>query len=343
MVVTESSVRDLDAGWDEYVASHSHGTLFHTTRWGKTVERFFPHRSRYLEVRREGQRAGVLPLFETRSILSGRGLVSVPYAVYGGPIADDEEAERALWERLREIVDAEGFKFAEVRCQREPAIELPGSELYLGFVKDLPDDPEECLKSIPRKSRATARQARDKHGLRFEALPDRVADFHRLFVLNKQKLGSPAFSRGWFDALASSTDGSVQLHGVLRGDELLMAVLSFCHGKTFNPYSSGSVPQADRLGASNFAYWQLMVTAVEQGYRSFDFGRSRAETGPWKFKKNMGFEPETLAYRYVLGLGGKIPEINPGNPKFSLPRRIIQKMPLALVKGIGPILMRWVP
>jgi FemAB-related protein (PEP-CTERM system-associated) len=340
-------------GWDEYVEGHLDATFFHASAWRDLVRRRFPmHRPRYLEARRAGRRVGVLPLFETRSPLSGRALVSLPYAVYGGPLASDEGAALALLARLKELVRDGGYRFAELRSLRLPETPaaadggfagLPGSANYATFVRPLPTDPEECLALIPRKSRASTRQARDRHRLEFVEEPARLDDFHRLFVANKSRLGSPAFSRDWFADLLKLGRRRTRLHFVLQEGRPLVGVLSFLARDAWNPYYSGSSPDADRLAASNFAYWQLMRAASAEGFARFDFGRSRVGTGPYDFKRNMGFEPTPLPYRYVVGEGGAIPQVHPGNARYSLPQRVIRALPLPLAAALGPRLLRLVP
>ncbi len=39
---------------------------------------------------------------------------------------------------------------------------------------------------------------------------------------------------------------------------------------------------------------------VNRGYKIFDFGRSKQNTGSFDFKKNWGFEPQPLYYEYQL-------------------------------------------
>jgi FemAB-related protein (PEP-CTERM system-associated) len=342
-------------GFDEFVERHAGGTLFHTTLWRDLVRRHFAHRPLYLEARRGPHRAGVLPLFETRSPLSGRALVSVPYAVYGGPLAIDAAAAGALLDAVRARVGGGGARFAELRFRELPLFAggdgaaatsiaaLPGTDRYCTFVRELPADPEACLEMIPRKSRASTRQARDRHRLEFVEAPERVAAFHRLFVLNKRRLGSPSFARGWFEDLLRLGASRARLHFVTKEGRPLVAVLSLLHGDTWNPYYSGALEQADALSASNFAYWQLMRTATAEGFRRFDFGRSRVDSGPYQFKRNMGFEPTALPYRYVLAPGESIPDVTPGNPRFSLPRLVLSRLPLGVMKAVGPRLMGLVP
>ena len=83
-----------------------------------------------------------------------------------------------------------------------------------------------------------------------------------------------------------------------------------------------------------------MRRACERGYKFFDFGRSKHNTGSFDFKKNWGFEPQQLHYEYQLHQAKAIPEHNPLNPKYKLFIKAWQKMPLALANIIGPHIVK---
>ena len=82
MDVRSLTTETLD--WDAFVRSTPGGSPFHLLAWKRAVESTFGHRAHYLLAIRGGGVEGVLPLFEVKGLLGGRGLVSVPYGVYGG-------------------------------------------------------------------------------------------------------------------------------------------------------------------------------------------------------------------------------------------------------------------
>src|SRR5690606_41649182 len=45
---------------------------------------------------------------------------------------------------------------------------------------------------------------------------------------------------------------------------------------------------------------------------------SKVGTGPWSFKRNWGFEPQTLSYEFRLKRCEQVPQRNPLNPKYRL-------------------------
>ncbi|HKB15045.1 MAG TPA: hypothetical protein VKF62_03220, partial [Planctomycetota bacterium] len=85
-----------EAAWRALVVGHPAGTPFHLPEWSRCVQATFAHEPRHLLAERDGKTVGILPLFHIRSPFLGRNLVSIPYAVYGGPLAADTEAEEAL-------------------------------------------------------------------------------------------------------------------------------------------------------------------------------------------------------------------------------------------------------
>ena len=83
---------------------------------------------------------------------------------------------------------------------------------------------------------------------------------------------------------------------------------------------------------------------MSRGFRVFDFGRSRRDSGAAKFKKNMGFDAIDLRYEYLLlAENAKIPTFNPSNPKLDKPRQLWSKLPLFVANSLGGRLSRYLP
>src|SRR5215470_13287789 len=100
---------ELDA-WDRFVDASPHATIFHRLAWKRVVQDVFHHTPRYLLAADGDEIKGILPLFEVRGLLTGRVLVSTPYAVYGGLCATDQGATEALLAASRELVDQRGAR-----------------------------------------------------------------------------------------------------------------------------------------------------------------------------------------------------------------------------------------
>jgi FemAB-related protein (PEP-CTERM system-associated) len=356
----ELRVRDLlpgeDSRWDSYVSRHPQSTFFHRSGWSRVVAEQYRHQPHHLVVE-EGRRwLGVLPLFLTRSPFLGKNLISVPYAVYGGVLADDARAQAALLARVESLGRELGVSYVEMRHLELRSGDRPRSPLYVTFRCDLPEHADDVMARIPKKARAEVRCSREPQapavpGKRRESFGIKVSadgsidELFALFAENKRRLGSPTYPRRWFQGLADEFGKAVVIHrAVAPNGRTLAAVMSFCFKDTVYAYYSGAHNDVNDTGVNNWIYCAIMEWAVEQGYRRFDFGRSRADSGPAKFKRNMGFAEEPLHYEYMLlGAGAKIPEFHPSNPKLALPRRVWSSLPMFVCNWFGARLARYIP
>jgi len=339
------SRREEDAlAWNDYVDAHPGGTVFHRTPWQELVHEEFGFTSRCLKaIDGEGIR-GVLPLFEVPQPIRRRCLVSVPFAVYGGVLADRPEVTRALVARAGEILEEIGGLHLELRHRERRGLDdLPGTDLYVTYVRDLPPEPEACLALLPRKARAAARQARDRYGLEAVATRDLIDAFHPLFLHNKRRLGSPSFAPSFFRRALETHRDRAGLFTVLEGGRPVSAVIYFTYRDTIFPYFSGTGPGAESVHANNFMYMALMEHAVRRGFTRFDFGRSRRGTGSARFKEHQGFTATDLDYRYVLNRADAVPCNNPSNPRFDSIKRIWARTPAWVTRLLGPRLIRYFP
>src|SRR5690242_21763867 len=94
------AIRELrkgdEASWDEYVSGNPAGTFFHLSGWRTVLEESTPHRPHYLLSEENGRITGALPMAHVRSLLFGNALISTPFCVYGGAVADDPQTRIAL-------------------------------------------------------------------------------------------------------------------------------------------------------------------------------------------------------------------------------------------------------
>lgn len=344
-----------DARWDAYVSRHPQGTFFHRTGWSRAVQEMFKHQPHHYVVEQGRRWLGVLPMFLVNGPFLGKNLVSVPYSVYGGILASNDAAHEALIQKAGELGKELGIGFVEMRNLEQRSGDHPQSDLYVTFRCELPTDPAEVMQRIPKKRRAEVRAAREpkaaatkkkRESFGIKVTDDGTVDeLFRLFADNKRRLGSPTLPKKWFQALADEFGKAAVIHRAVEpSGRTIAAVMSFTFKDTVYAYYSGSLPDVNHTGVNNFIYCAIMEWAVENGYRRFDFGRSRADSGPARFKQNMGFVAEPLHYEYLLvGPGAKLPEFHPSNPKLAMPRRIWSKLPMWMCNRLGARLSRYLP
>jgi FemAB-related protein (PEP-CTERM system-associated) len=325
--------------WDAFVERCADATFFHRIGWQDIIETEFHHRTHYLLTERGQKITGVLPLAQLRSPIFGHSLVSLPFSVYGGPAADDEESECALIDAASDLARALGVTHLEVRNRAVKRAEWPRQELYVTFRKELLPDIEANMLAIPRKQRAMVRKGINA-GLRSE-IDTNVDRFFALYADNMHRHGTPPFSKRYFARLRDMFGDRCEVLIVLGpSGRPLSGVMSFYFRDEVLPYYAGDIADAREFAANDFKYWELMRRACERGLRVFDYGRSKRGTGSFDFKKNWGFEPSQLAYEYQLLKRRDIPQNNPLNPKYRTFIALWRKLPLRVVNAVGPMLVR---
>jgi FemAB-related protein (PEP-CTERM system-associated) len=328
--------------WDLFVRSHPYGSPFHLVAWKRVVEAAFGHRPHYLMAVRDGQIQGVLPLFEVRGLAGGRGLISVPYGVYGGICAAAAEAGAALLEAAAATGRERGARYVELRHRSGQALDLPTKSLYVTFSRPISGDDQENMAAIPRKQRRMIRQGA-KFGLRAEFGLQHLEGFYDIYAASVRTLGSPVFPRRLFHAIAQEFRKDCELLTVWKDGRMLSGVLTLFYEDQVLPYYGGARREAFQYAVNDFMYWELMCHAARTGRRVFDFGRSREGTGPYHFKRHWGFEPRPLPYQYAVLGGGTMPDLSPSNPRMRWAVAAWKRLPLPLTKALGPALTRYLP
>jgi FemAB-related protein (PEP-CTERM system-associated) len=333
-----------DAERDRYVSAHPRGTFFHLAGWRRAVVNTFGHAAHDLLAWRGTALVGVLPLVKCRGPWGGAHLISMPYAVYGGPIGDSHEIEAALCAAAVEMAEEERVGRLELRCREDLGFDLLPSDLYATFIHDLPDDPAEVMKRMPKRARAEVRKSIEKHKLELSQGPWYLRDMVGLFHASKQHLGSPGLPSAWFEALLREFGDQALVHLVRRGSTPVAATMSFVFRDTFLFYYIGTTADGNReYNATNYLCTKLQEESIERGLKRFDLGRSRVDSGAYSFKVHQGFQPTPLAYRYKLVKSQALPSFTPSNPRTKFLRDTWTKLPPWLALRLSNRLSRYLP
>lgn len=324
--------------WDAFVGICQEATFFHRAGWERVIARGLGHRCHYLLAEREGAIEGILPLVEVRSHLFGNRLVSTPCCVYGGAVAQSEEARLALIEAAVALAQRLQVAALELRNREAACPGWPTNDLYVTFRRAVAASEEDNLRRIPRKQRAMVRKG-IAAGLKASQSAD-VERFFRVYSESVRNLGTPVFPLRFFFALYEEFSTDTELSLVMDAGRDIAGVLSFYFRDEVLPYYGGSRPEARDLKGNDFMYWDLMARAAARGVRVFDFGRSRVGTGAYAFKRNWGFEPIPLHYQYHLVKARDLPEHNPSNPKYRFFISAWKRLPLPVANALGPLLSR---
>lgn len=337
---------ELEARWDRYVRSAPQATFFHQLGWRWLVERVFGHKAYYFVARRndeDGRIVGVLPLFEMKSLLFGHSLVSLPFAIGGGVAADDDETARALLAQGKALAERRGVDYMELRSEKPAADDLLTKDLYVTFRADLVEGEEALLKRMERKRRQMMSYVA-KAGFSYRVAGiEELPLFYRMFCESMRHHGTPVYPRLFLHEILDRFPADTNLFFVYESGRPVAGVLNLLSGDVLMPFYAGADRDHKPRGVDDYLYLAIMRWGRENGFKTFDFGRSKRDTGAYKFKARWGMDEVPLAYQYHLVKTRELPNISPVNPKYQAAIRVWRKLPLPVTRLIGPRIIKRVP
>ncbi|MGB8275225.1 MAG: FemAB family XrtA/PEP-CTERM system-associated protein [Alphaproteobacteria bacterium] len=334
------TIREIDGDgtdrWDEFVRACPEGTFFHLSGWKSVIERSFGHRAYFLSAESGGGIAGVLPLVHVRGRFFSNALISSAFCIYGGTLALDDSAGRALDEAACALADRLGVDYLEYRNRRRTHPDWAcNADLYVTFRKRLDPVADRNLRSVRRKMIRKAVKA----GVETRIDGD-VETFFPLYAESVRNHGTPVFSKAYFRNLKAQFGDDCEILTVLQGGRPVAGLLSFYFRDEVLPYYAGSIPAARAVAAHDYMYWDVMRRACESGHLIYDLGRSKRGSGSYAFKEHWNFEPAPLFHEYRLRPGCAMPNVNPFNPKYRLLIAAWRCLPLPVANWLGPFIAR---
>ena len=331
--------------WDAYVKLHQDGSFFHLSGWHIVIEKSFNHVCHFLYAEKEGDICGVLPLVEVRSKLFGHALVSTPFCVYGGAIGDSADIVRHLEHEACQLAEQLGVDYLELRYKNKQDSTLILKQAHSTFGCEIAEDSDKILALIKKKQRAVVRHSlKNDLSCSITSVAKHVdfTDFYQLLATSYRNLGTPIFTKRYFENIMSIFSDCSDI-AVIRDKkgQASSAVMNFYYNDQVLPYYGGGNGSARGLKSADFMYFQVMCHAQTKGKVWFDFGRSKNDSGPYKYKKNWGMEPQPLHYYYHLVKASELPNLSPNNPKYKFFISLWQKLPLKISQMIGPHLSKY--
>jgi len=333
-----------DAVWSDFVANHPDALPFHHPAWARVLAESYRFSSfAFRLVNGRGEVVAGLPALETRGLAGGRRWISLPFTDYCPPLV---VGDGALYARLEtELDDARreaGVHSVEMRA-------APVSDRALtraaGFrhTLQLDKDPDTTFKrfrpSVRNKIRGAQRNAVTTHRAEHES--DLVGTFYDLHASTRRRLGVPVQPLRYFSLLwRHILEPGLGFLLIARAEGRPVAAGVFLAWRDTVVYKYGaSNAAAWRLRPNNSVLWHAIAWACENGYSTFDFGRTEsANAGLREFKRGWGTEETSLDYA-VMGAAPASGSTSERAARLVAP--VIRRAPLFVCRGIGRALYRY--
>ena len=328
--------------WDIFLQQHQ-TSGYHQSAWFSLIKKTFGHETRILVAEDEQENIlGGLPLTFFSSKLFGKFAISIPYVNYGGVVTHYLDIAQKLIEFAQDIRANENLSHIEIRTM-QAGLAKNSLDKKVSMVLTLPATNGELEKNLGTKLRAQYRKAENyAPSVKFGTL-ELLDDFYNVFARNMRDLGTPVYSKTWFEnILMEGTIKSTLIVVYMENKPVSTGFLVGSYDTLEIPWAS-TIQSANTKNANMWMYRQILSFAINEKYKYFDFGRSTLGAGTYKFKKQWGALAYAHHWYYVLPEGESKPELNPDNPKYKLVIFLWKLMPVWLTKIIGPHIIKHIP
>lgn len=327
--------------WDRFVLNHPDAISWHVYDWSKVLHDY--HGLTYLPIAvyRGSEICGILPLYRVRTLRSGPALVSIPYVVAGGIVAEDEDAQRLLLDKAVRLSREMGsVPITLKQYRRRVAGSLQTDSGFYNLELNLLDGTEPIWTNLPERNKEMIERAAPD-GLELDYPSRDLAAFCRALSRHQHRSGTPCHSRRWIRLLLATGMYDVAL---LRNNGRITAATLV---KQFNQTVSfpltclptgadADLPFAYRL------YWELLQRLASEGIRIFHSGRIPNDRSVPEYRLGWGGDRYEYFYQYY-GLRGKTETASKRGRARSLVGNCWKRLPRHAANLLAPAIIKQFP
>jgi CelD/BcsL family acetyltransferase involved in cellulose biosynthesis len=334
----------VDPRWNELVQSHPQASVFHSTAWLRALKQSYGYTCKALTTAKPGQpMTDGLVYCRVQSWLTGRRIVSLPFADHCQPLIGAEGSLETLVQGLLQANGGKKWKYIELRpLDSAPVAEmdfgLHQAESFAIHTLDLSPDAETILKSfhkghIQQKLRRAEREQLEIVSGNSDALLD---SFYSLLMLTRRRHQLPPQPRSWFRGLIRFFGNNLRIWVALHQGRAIASILTLSSPRT-EVYKYGCSDAAvHNMGGMQAVMWKAIQYAKERGAVNFDFGRSDLNNeGLISYKNQWGTVQSTITYYRNVATSQRESSTDNG-----LTGKVLSSLPDPCLAAVGRLLYK---
>jgi CelD/BcsL family acetyltransferase involved in cellulose biosynthesis len=328
-----------DPRWLDFVRSQPRALLFDHPAWARLLADCYGYRAMVAALTDDGGAiVGGLPLIDVSRRLGTRRWVSLPFTDYCPPLAGEREDQF-----VRALGDLARVHSVDVLELRAALQDLPqqSDARYVRHELELPAELGSTWDRLFKNHRRNVRIA-ERGGVRIVKGGDAsdLETFYRLHLQTRRRLGVPIQPRRFFRLLLERLiqPGLGFILTAYSGEVPVAAAIFGCWNGTLVYKYSARDERYAKLNANYLLLWTAIRWATDNGYHTFDLGRSDVDQPLLRqFKDGWGAREELLPYTWV-----------PAAPPVRSSRRVERAMSVAIrhsapwvCRAIGEVFYRY--
>jgi hypothetical protein len=248
-----------------------------------------------------------LPVFEVESWLTGKRLVSIPFATLCDPLISSSEEMRILFDSALNLSNKFGGSYIEIRTLSSPPLiedhRLGNSRFYKHHYLLLENGPEQLKKKFHRTCvrQRISRAIGSKLTLKVADSESDLHHFYQLHMTTRKRLCLPTQPYHFFKALWDTFSPTNKMTVLLakKEEKTIASLILFKFKDRVSAEFAASDETFRDLSPNHFLFWEAIQSAYHDGYKIFDFGRTSPNNESlMDFKRHWGTQVVDLSHYY---------------------------------------------
>lgn len=336
-----------DERWRTFVNEHPASSAFHTPEWLESLAMTYDYEPFAITTAHSGQPlSDGLALCRVSSWITGRRLVSIPFADHCEPLIPLECFEQDFESWLREECDREQLRYVELRPSSsiESGDCWKSAQSYYSHILDIRPALNQIFSTLDKSSLQRRIRHAEKQSLNYEiGRSDKLLrDFYSLLCQTRRRHGLFPQPVAWFRNLSKIVGENLQIRVLRKLDHPIASILTLRHRQRVIYKYGCSDERYHHLAGMPLLFWKLIEESKAQGIIEVDFGRSDLDQGGLiAFKDHFGCRKTRLTYvRYCPSSRKSNYSIGKSLLRDKGRKQIMRFIPEVILKGMGRVLYR---
>jgi GNAT acetyltransferase-like protein len=334
-----------DSRWADLVEKHASGSIFHTPGWLRALRLTYDYEPVVFTTSPPQARlTNGIVFCPISSWLTGRRMVSLPFADHCEPLWESREERDEMFSFLRQTMKTQSWKYIEIRPRTsgflsDISTEERGSS-FCFHALDLRPSLDALFAGLQKSSIQRMIRRAEREGLscekgRCEVLLEK---FYRLMLKTRRRHKLPPQPISWFRNLINCLGERLSIRVASKNGEAMAGILTLSHRRTLVYKYGCSDERFHHWGSVPFLLWNAIQEAKETDFQEFDLGRSDiGNSGLIRFKDRWGGKAALLQY---VKLSNQPPEHTGEDRRMRVAKRFFAYMPDGLLTAAGKLLYR---
>lgn len=327
--------------WEQFIAQHPDSIAWQSTAWNEVLNKHYPVTFYRIVARDDSGIHGILPLYHVRTRLNKGSLISVPYAVAGGIVADDADITSLLLaEALRMATKHDACRITLKQYKIKVEGDLLTDANFYNRELALSSDLDALLNAFSDTNRRAIEQAQEQD-LALEYPSSDIGGFYKTLLEHHHRRGIPCVSKRWILDLVGCGMYSFAL---LKHEDRVLGGTMVKEFKTTVSFPFTCVSEKEREDDVPYAlYWELIKHFALRGVEILHSGRIPRSNETDAYRLGWGGQEHGYYYQYMPNTGAKTEYAKKRGRKRQMMASCWKRMPRSAARLLGPAIVREYP